>query len=268
MTLNLKDPERSDGEDSPWAGASVLWGLATVVVTVVVAVYLHEWGFREAADFLGYLCWVWGFFAWIAASLYYTRHPRPPSRVLWPTRAWFGESQGQFPGPLVPRWKALQGATTRSTLGAFVVGIILFALLGASVNLTKPIEDSLHPDALRRAAGLGEQSWARPSDLQTTNLAVVPVIPHGAAEHSQLKGYDLTVLIRDESTLPAKIQGELVALDCDRDACTVSGRGRLRIDDFIIPRGGSRELKATVWLDSPKPAQHVRRWELRFDAVP
>ena len=53
-----------------WAGRSILWGFATVVASILVAATLLGLGFDEAAAFMGYLCWIWGFFAWLAASLF------------------------------------------------------------------------------------------------------------------------------------------------------------------------------------------------------
>lgn len=255
MRLNLKDPERSGGEkDSPWAGASVLWGFATVVLSVVVGVYLGERGFRGAGDFLGYLSWVWGFFAWFAASLYYASHPRPPSRVLWRTPAWFGKNKGQFPGSLL--WvEALEGATTRSTVSAFVVGIILFALLGAWVVVTAP-----SPPTGNR--------WALPSELQVTELRVDSAHDNVGDEGRRNMAYEMTALVKNTSTFPGTIRGELVALDCDGPECAVTGRGRLRVHDLIVLPKETRELKTTVWIDSTAPARHVRRWELRFDRLP
>jgi hypothetical protein len=127
-TTRSKNPQY---DSSPWAGASVLWGLATVVVSAFAGVYLIG---GQAGELVGYLCWVWGFFVWLAASLYYARHPRPPSRVLWRTPAWFGEGQGQFPGPS-GRIAGLEGATTRSTVGAIIAAIIIFALIAGFAAL-------------------------------------------------------------------------------------------------------------------------------------
>ena len=130
-------------DSSPWAGASVLWGLAAVVASAVVGAYLVERGFRETGEFVGYLCWAWGFLVWLAASLFSLKRMRGTLRPLRPSglvsgksaSTWFGFDEGQFPGP-PNRITALRAATTRSTVSAIITAIILLALLSVFVIAT------------------------------------------------------------------------------------------------------------------------------------
>lgn len=116
------DQSRNSQSDlSPWGGASVLWGLATVVASAVAGTYFAQRGFG-AGNFVGYLCWVWGFFVWLAVSLRSVRRNNA-LRALGipvPPPGWF-----------------VRAVTTRSTVSAVISAIVLLllALFGGLVAL-------------------------------------------------------------------------------------------------------------------------------------
>jgi hypothetical protein len=113
---------RPQSDPSPWAGASVLWGLATVVASAVAGTYFTQRGFREAGDFLGYLCWFWGFFVWLAVSLRLVKRNNAlrARGIPIPPPGWF-----------------VRAVTTRSTVSAVISAIVLLALIGGLVALSR-----------------------------------------------------------------------------------------------------------------------------------
>jgi hypothetical protein len=113
-TIRRTDPHY---DPWPWSGASVLWGFAAVVASVLLAV-LIEPRFPTLGGLVGYGCWFWGFFAWLAASLRSVKR----NNAL---RA------------LGIRGAGRRAAATRRIVDVIIVAIIFLALLGGIVALSR-----------------------------------------------------------------------------------------------------------------------------------